>query len=193
MKLTPRILTLSTLLVLSGVADAHPLHAGAAMADGFLHPWLGWDHLLAMVAVGLWARQRQPGMAVAWLPAGFVAAVAVGAWAGHWRGDAAMVESWIALSLVGLGALLALRVRLSMPLALLLVPAMGLAHGWAHGVELPASAPGLPFAAGFVGATAVLHGIGVAIAAGVLSRGAAPLLRIGGIGILASGCGLLLG
>jgi urease accessory protein len=192
MKRIVPFLSVAALLALSTSADAHPLHAGFALRDGFLHPWLGWDHLLAMLAVGLWARQARSGRSLWLLPAAFVSAMAVGATAGHWIGSVTMIEPLIAASLIGLGALLALRVQLSWSVAAAVLLPMGLVHGWAHGVELPVDASVLPFAVGFLSASAALHAAGIVIAAQLRARGVAPLLRVGGLGVTVAGCGLLL-
>lgn len=180
------------------VAEAHPGHAGLALRDGFLHPWLGWDHLLAMLAVGLWARQLQRASGASLLqtlqlPALFVAAVAGGALAGHQLGGSGLVEALIASSLIGLGALLAVAGKVPRGIAAGLTLPMGLVHGWAHGAEMAADAPMLPFFAGFMLATAALHLCGVGLATLALNRGAGLLIRASGLGFAAIGCGLLVG
>ncbi len=188
-------------LCLPVIAEAHPGHAGFALRDGFLHPWLGLDHLLAMLAVGLWARQRQ-GMptgsshprslaSLLLLPALFVLAVALGAVAGERIGGSGVVEALIATSLIALGTLLAAARRLPLGLSVMLVPAMGLVHGWAHGAEIPADVPIQAYFAGFLSATVLLHLCGIGMAGLAMRRGAAPVLRAGGIGMAAIGCGLL--
>ncbi|HEY1078267.1 MAG TPA: HupE/UreJ family protein [Fontimonas sp.] len=178
------------------IAEAHPGHAGVALLDGFLHPWLGWDHLLAMLAVGLWARQQASGTALrplARLPALFVAAVAFGALAGRQLGGGGLVEALIASSLIGLGALLAVSRTLPFAIAAAITLPMGLVHGWAHGAEMAADAPMLPFFAGFMLATAALHLCGIGLAALALNRGGGLLIRASGLGFAALGCGLLVG
>jgi urease accessory protein len=192
-------IALVALLCLPAIAQAHPGHAGFALRDGFLHPWLGLDHLLAMLAVGLWARQVQDSPAGGsprtplLLPALFVAAVALGATAGERIGGNGWVEALIAASLIALGALLAAARRLPLGLSVALVPAMGLVHGWAHGAEMPADAPLQAYFAGFLSATALLHLCGIALASLAIRRGAALGLRAGGIGLAAVGSALLAG
>jgi len=191
-------IALAALLCTPVIAEAHPGHAGLALRDGFLHPWLGLDHFLAMLAVGLWARQlqgapadgSQPGSSLL-LPALFILAVAVGAIGGAQLGGNGLVETLIAGSLIALGALLAAARRLPLAATLALISSMGLAHGWAHGVEMPADAPMQAFFAGFLSATAILHLCGVALASLAMRRGVAVLLRAGGVGLAAIGCGLL--
>lgn len=190
-------------LCLPVIAEAHPGHAGFALRDGFLHPWLGLDHLLAMLAVGCWARQIQ-GMptggshprslaSLLLLPALFVLAVALGAVAGERIGGSGVVEALIATSLIALGALLGAARRLPLGLSVMLVPAMGLVHGWAHGAEIPADVPIQAYFAGFLSATALLHLGGIALASLAIRCNAAMTLRAGGVGMAAIGCGLLAG
>ena len=197
---TLRRIALLALLCVPVMAQAHPGHESFALRDGFLHPWLGLDHLLAMLAVGLWARQMQ-GTAnrpaspapLLWLPALFVVAVAVGAVAGERLGGNGLIESLIAASLIALGALLAAARRVPLAASIVLVPAMGLVHGWAHGAEMPADASVQAYFAGFLSATALLHLCGIGLASLALSRGASMALRAGGVGMAAVGCGLLAG
>ncbi len=198
-----RRIALLGLLCIPVIAEAHPGHAGLALRDGFLHPWLGLDHLLAMLAVGLWARQLQGVSAnggqprsfgsMLMLPALFILAVAAGAMGGEQLGGNGLIETLIATSLIALGALLAAARRLPLAATVALVSSMGLAHGWAHGAEMPADAPMQAFFAGFLSATALLHLCGIGLATLALKRGAAVLLRAGGVGMAAIGCGLLAG
>jgi urease accessory protein len=198
---SPRRIALLALLCLPVIAQAHPDHAGLALRDGFLHPWLGLDHLLAMLAVGLWARQLQSVSAnggqprsfgsMLMLPALFMLAVAVGAMGGAQLGGSGLIETLIATSLIALGTLLAIARRLPLAATIALISSMGLAHGWAHGAEMPADAPMQAFFAGFLSATALLHLCGIGLASLALNRGAAVLLRAGGIGMAAIGGGLL--
>lgn len=193
-----RRIALLAALCLPAIAEAHPGHAGFALRDGFLHPWLGLDHLLAMLAVGLWARQMQGNRArspasVLMLPALFILAVALGAVAGERLGGNGVVESLIAASLIALGALLAAARSVPFTVSIAMVPAMGLVHGWAHGAEMPAAAPMQAWFAGFLSATALLHLCGIALAGLAMKRGGAMALRAGGVGMAAIGCGLLAG
>jgi len=196
-------IALAALLCLPVMAEAHPGHAGMALREGFMHPWLGLDHLLAMLAVGLWARQlqaasaegsrrRSPGSSLM-LPALFVLAVAAGAMGGEHLGGSGLVETLIATSLIALGSVLAMARRLPLAITVALISSMGLVHGWAHGVEMPADAPMQAVFAGFLSATALLHLCGIGLASLAMKRGAAGLLRAGGVGMAAIGCGLLAG
>ncbi len=176
---------------------AHPGHGIAAPHDvlhGFMHPLHGADHLLAMVAVGLWAAQRS-GRARWALPAAFVGAMIVGFVLG--TGGIALpgAELAIAASVLVLGGVVALAVRMPAIGAATLVAAFALFHGHAHGVELPAAMAGAGFGAGFAASTALLHGAGIALALGVRTAVATRTLvaeRLIGAGIAAAGIVLLL-
>jgi urease accessory protein len=180
------------LLVFSGSAlslSAHPaiFHgagAGAAASAGFLHPLTGLDHLVVMVAVGLWAVQMG-GRALWALPCAFVGSMMIGGVTGLASGIAAPVaEHGIVASIFLLGAALGMAWRPSLLWAILLTSLAGLCHGYAHGSEMPSGLLPLLYFAGMVGATAILHAAGVG--AGSLARRAkAPLLlRASGVAVL---------
>ncbi len=137
-------------------------------ATGFLHPVGGLDHVLAMVAVGLWAGLLG-GRALWALPAGFLGAMALGFGLGAADVALPMVEAGILASVIILGALVAASARFSLMLAVPLVAVFGLLHGHAHGTEL-AGAGAIPYAAGFLIATAALHALGVFGAQAITSR-----------------------
>ncbi|NML15732.1 urease accessory protein UreJ [Azohydromonas sp. G-1-1-14] len=151
-----------TLATVAGTAAAHPGHA-TSLADGLAHPFLGLDHLLAMVAVGLWSARALPAARRWQAPAVFVAAMLAAALAA--LGGVALpgVEVAIAASVMLCGVLVALGRRMSPNAGLALVALAALAHGLAHGAEAPAGGFAA-FAAGFVAATAALHGAGLALA-----------------------------
>ncbi|CAO3404643.1 HupE/UreJ family protein [Azospirillum sp. 11R-A] len=171
-------------LVLPAVADAHTFGAhDAGFAHGFLHPIGGWDHLLAMVAVGLWAAQR--GGAALWaLPAAFVTAMIGGGLLGMTGIELPAVELGIAGSVIALGALIAAQSRLSLPVSLVVVSAFALFHGHAHGAEMPEAAQPLLYGLGFALATALLHGAGVGAALSLrgIVRGGTGALALRGLG-----------
>jgi urease accessory protein len=155
-----RILT-AALIALPTPLLAHGLHDEGTVLAGALHPVGGADHVLAMVAVGLLAAQL-PGRGLWALPVTFVGAMLAGGMLGAGGMPFPAVEPMILASIVILGVLVALAARLPLPALVALVASFGLAHGWAHGAEGPAS--GLPFyALGFVGATALLHLAGIAL------------------------------
>lgn len=181
------LLALPLLTFAAGSAFAHPGHDGGLTA-GLAHPYSGLDHLLAMVAVGLWAAQQQGG--ARWkIPLAFVAAMVAGGLMG-WAGLALpQVETGIAASVLVLGLMVAFALRLPATAAMALVAGFALCHGYAHGVEVPLAGGLSGFVLGFALATASLHGIG--LAAGSLTRRlSAGLLRAGGIGVAVAGAWL---
>lgn len=172
--------------VLPAVADAHTFGVhDAGFAHGFLHPVGGWDHLLAMVAVGLWAAQRS-GAALWALPATFVAAMIGGGLLGMAGVGLPAVEMGIAGSVIALGLLIAARSHLALPVSMALVALFAVFHGHAHGVEMPEAAQPMLYGLGFVLATAALHGAGVAAALALrgVGRGRTGALALRGLGAL---------
>ncbi|HUF80285.1 MAG TPA: HupE/UreJ family protein [Burkholderiales bacterium] len=176
-------------LTASGSALAHAgAHPGGGWAAGFAHPFLGLDHLLAMVAVGVWAAQ-QGGRYLLLLPSTFVAAMAAGAVAAAYGAGLPQVGGLLALSVLALGILVALAVKTSWHWPVALVALIAMVHGHAHGAEMPElSSPGLYFA-GFLAATAALHALGTA--AGTVLKTRPGILRYGGAAIGLAGSGLL--
>ena len=177
------------LLISAPLAQAHPGHGPADFAAGFIHPLTGWDHLLAMVAVGLWGAQL--GGRSRWaLPAGFVGAMTIGAAAGMAGWVPAGVEWGIMASVLILGLALASAVRVPLGAGLAVAAAAGLMHGLAHGAEMPVNSDSVRFLAGMIGATALLHAAGVT-AGSVAAHRRPAWLRIAGAAIAASGVLLL--
>ena len=191
---TTRFLAAIFLLVSSSTAFAHPGHNVSGFAAGLMHPFSGLDHLLAMVAVGLWAAQgnsMKRGRSKVWLlPATFMTMLAVGAGiAMQWQ-SLPLVEPGIATSVLALGLLIALSLQLPASLSVAITGLFGLLHGYAHGLELPRSAAPVEYALGFLAATAALHLSG--IAAGLAMRQRYALLtRFLGSAIAVSGVCLL--
>src|SRR6185312_15136983 len=134
-------------------------HSHMTLMEGLTHPFTGVDHILAMIAVGLWASQLGK-RAMILLPLTFPAVMAVGAAIGMSGPEMPWVEIGIAASVLVLGAAVALAVRPSLAVSVALIAVFALLHGYSHGVELPASVSGLTFGIGFVAATLVLHAIG---------------------------------
>lgn len=183
-------LAIATALLLSpALAFAHPGHDHAGLMSGIAHPILGLDHLLAMVAVGLWAAQ-QSGKARWALPLTFVATLLMGGLFGFTGLQLPLMETGIAGSVLALGLLIALAVRPPLAVAAGLTALFALSHGVAHGLELPALASPWGYAAGFVVATAALHGIGYAVAR-QLPQVASPLVRLAGAGSALAGVWML--
>jgi urease accessory protein len=170
--------------------SAHTGHGTASLFAGLVHP-LGFDHLLAMVAVGAWsvaalpAGRRLAGPAVFML--GLLAGAACGAAGVGWS----LVEVGIAASVAVFGAMLFAPRALPAPIGLAMVGVAALLHGLAHGAELPAGAAFGGYATGFLGATAMLHGLGLGI--GKWMTGARQWLwRVAGAGLGSAGLLLLL-
>jgi urease accessory protein len=155
-------------LALASPALAHDQEGvGGGLLSGVLHPLSGPDHLIAMVAVGLWGAQL--GAPALWLlPIAFPLVMAVGGFLGVLQIPLPAPEAMIALSAVLLGAAVATRLRPPIAAAVFVVGLFAIFHGHAHGAELPGAADPLAYGVGFVTATGFLHGCGIAI--GALAR-----------------------
>jgi urease accessory protein len=156
-------LALAIFLAVPAVASAHP-RSGAAggFLSGFSHPISGWDHILAMISVGLWGAQL--GAPAMWLlPVTFPMVMALGGMMGLLGIPLPGVELGIAASAVVLGAMVLSEARPRLWIAASIVGIFAIFHGHAHGTELPAGQDGLLYSAGFVIATGCLHGVGIAI------------------------------
>lgn len=179
------------LLLVVHAAEAHTGSSmGGGFSSGFIHPILGWDHVAAMVAVGLWgAFLGNPAIWV--LPVVFPLVMAFGGALGVLGIPLPSVETGIALSAIVLGAMVAFAVRPPIWFAAMIVAIFAIFHGYAHGTELPTSANPLSFSLGFVIATGLLHLCGVAL--GLLTRWPAGTVavRTGGAIIMLAGLGFL--
>ena len=171
------------------VAEAHTFGSqGAGLMAGLTHPFVGLDHLLAMIAVGIWAGQLG-GRAVWLIPLTFVSVMAAAATLASFGLLLPLMEPAIACSVLVLGLLIAGSVRLPTSVGALLVSLFAVFHGYAHGLELPQAASPILYGAGFVLATALLHGLGIGFASN--SRQHKMLQRIAGYSLIAAS-GLLL-
>jgi urease accessory protein len=159
-----RILTLALLLGTATLASAHTGHGTHGVAEGLAHP-LGLDHLLAMVAVGLWSALALPTGRRWQGPATFMAAMTVGAVLGAAGLGLPFVEQGIALSVALFGAMLIAAKRMPAHAGLAAVAAAAALHGLAHGAELPVGAAFVGYAAGFLATTGALHAAGLGLAA----------------------------
>lgn len=165
----------------------------SGLVHGFMHPVGGLDHVLAMVMVGVLAAQIG-GRALWLVPATFVAVMALGGAMGVAGLPLPYVEIGIALSVVVLGGMVALRRETSVLAAAGIVGLFAVFHGYAHGAEMPVDASGLGYAAGFMAATALLHVAGVALGIAInrlsavtgpaLVRSAGALAAVAGFGLL---------
>ena len=185
------------LALLPALALAH-VETGTAsgFASGFLHPVMGPDHVIAMIAVGLWGAQL--GSPAIWaLPITFPLVMALGGMLGVLGVPIPGVEIGIAVSAVVLGAMVALAVRPPLWVAMVIVGAFAVFHGHAHGTELPHAADPLAYGVGFVVATGLLHLAGILLGLAIARpmgaqavRFAGVLIALGGGWFLASGLGI---
>lgn len=179
------LLTAAALAATTLPALAHPGHDEAGLLSGFLHPLSGADHLLAMVAVGLWAAFL--GGRAFWLvPGAFMSAMVVGFLFGMNGMVLPAIEPGIAASVVVLGVMIATTARLPLAPSIAIIALFGLLHGQAHGAELTGSA--LRFGLGFTAATAMLHAAGMA--SGTVLARQRKLARA--LGMVIAGGGLLI-
>lgn len=174
-------------LALAPAAHAHSnLFPAAGFTAGFTHPWLGLDHLLAMLSIGLWAAFLTPGSRRVWrLPALFLGLMVAGGALGVAGVALPGVEAGIATSVLLLGLAMGAMARLPQGFAGLLAGLFALCHGHAHGAEMLAGTGFWSYALGFVAATGLLHLTGVLAGGALLHR---PVLYrtlgglIGGLG-----------
>jgi urease accessory protein len=172
----------------TGVGDTH------GFIHGLMHPLTGIDHILAMVAVGLFAAHLG-GRALWLVPASFVTVMAFAGVAGAAGIPIPFVETGIALSVIALGLMVAFEIELPVAAAMALVGFFAIFHGHAHGAELPENSSGLAYGVGFMMATASLHalGVGTGLFLGRLTEfGGEKITRISGCAISAAGVAILL-
>lgn len=180
--------TAATLSLLAGSAQAHALGGDGGLIGGLSHPLMGLDHLLAMIAVGLWAAQL--GRQAAWqMPLAFVSVMTVGFGLARLGLVLPVVEPMVVASVAVLGVLVAGAVRVSAGTGAMLVSVFAVFHGYAHGVEMPVTSSVWSYAAGFAATTAGLHLLGLGF--GLASRQRAVLTRLSGAAIAVSGVALM--
>ena len=179
-------------LILMLLVSATPLsaHVQEGQAQGFLtglrHPISGWDHVLAMISVGLWGAQL--GAPAIWLlPVTFPMMMAVGGFLALIGIPVAGVELGVALSALLLGLMVALEAKPKLAVAAVLVGAFAIFHGHAHGAELPAGQSGLAYSIGFVVATGCLHGVGILIGVAHTWATGRAALRLAGATVAIAG------
>ena len=191
-----RALLPAALLFLSSAAQAHTgVGDTNGFAHGFLHPIGGIDHVLVMVAVGLFA-VHLGGRALWLVPLSFVSMMIIGGALGMAGVELPFVGIGIGLSVVILGIAVAFGVNLPTVAAMAMVGLFAIFHGHAHGAEMPESVSGLGYAAGFVIATATLHvcGIGLGLLLGKLSEAQGTRVsRLAGSAMAVAGFAVLAG
>lgn len=189
--MTPLLLIALLLVVLPDTASAHSAEGTVGgFVSGFRHPLSGLDHIVAMVAVGLWGAFL--GRRAMWtLPVVFPVVMAFGGALGVLGVPIPHVETGIALSGIVLGLMVTFAAKPPIWIASVIVGFFAIFHGHAHGTELPAAANAMTFAAGFVISTGLLHLGGISL--GMLAHWpwGRITVRAGGVAIALVGCGFL--
>ncbi len=179
----PSLRTLALGAALALLAPLALAHEGQGLAggfaSGFAHPLLGWDHVIAMLAVGLWGAFL--GAPAIWLlPVVFPLVMALGGALGVLGVPLPSVEIGIAVSAIALGGVVAGALRPPLWVAALLVAVFAIFHGHAHGTELPQAADPVAYSLGFVIATGLLHLAGIGL--GLLTRWPNGRIAVRGLG-----------
>jgi urease accessory protein len=195
MKLLTRVAAASALALIAGGASAHPGHDAHGLIAGLAHPVGGVDHLLAMLAVGLWSTAALPASRRLLGPALFLLALALAALVGATGLGGAWVEPGIAASVALFGLMLVAPRRLPAGAGLVVIAAAALLHGLAHGAEAPAGAALASYVGGFLVTTALLHVGGLALGGAMLRlrdrcavwvwRATGAVVGLGGLVLLA--------
>jgi urease accessory protein len=173
----------------TGVGAAH------GFAHGFLHPIGGLDHVLAMVAVGIFAAGLG-GRALWAVPLTFMAFMLAGGALGFFAVPVPFVEAGIALSIVALGIAVAVNWNWPVAAAMAMAGLFAVFHGHAHATEMPLDASGSAYALGFLAATGLLHAAGIAAVratGGVALDRAKRVTQLSGVALAAAGIGMLTG
>ncbi len=180
------VLLLAT-LVAPSLAHAH---LGVSETSGFVHgmshPPSGLDHICAMIAVGLWAAQM--GRRSIWaIPLAFIAVIALGGILGGMDFTVPFVETGIVVSVLTLGVLIAASVRLPLTTSIAIVGLFAIFHGQAHGAEMPGTALGIAYGAGFLIATAFVHASGIGLGIAIQNLASPKIIRFAGMAIVLCG------
>ena len=182
----PIVLALLLMCCSSQVLAHSEVGVAGGLLSGFLHPIFGPDHLVAMVAVGLWGAQL--GSPATWiLPITFPAVMAVGGLLSVAGLSIPLIELGISASALALGAVVAACVKPPLWMAAILVGVFAVFHGHAHGSELPAAVNPLAYGIGFVVSTGLLHLCGIVIGLLIRWPAGANAIRLLGAGIAALG------
>ncbi len=184
---------MTLVVVLATISSGASAHTGVdheySFFAGLSHPFTGADHTLAMVAVGLWAGLNGGRALWAW-PLSFVGLMIGGGLLGAAEISLPWVEPGILASVVGLGLLVVAAVQLPIAAGAVIIAVFALLHGHAHGSEVHLELAAAPHALGFIVATAILHGIGLAVA--YVASGSTGRLAVRGAGALVAALGIYL-
>ena len=190
-----RALCTASLLALAGATHAFA-HVQPGQTQSFLtglgHPLSGFDHMLAMISVGLWGAQLGPP-AMWLLPVTFPLVMSLGGFLALVGVRLPGVEAGVALSALLLGLMVAAEAKPKLPMAAALVAVFAIFHGYAHGAELPAGESGLTYSIGFVIATGCLHLAGITIGLAHRWRSGQVAIRLLGASIALAGAFFLRG
>jgi|SRR3954447_6216267 urease accessory protein len=187
--ITRRLVAPLVLLASVSPAFAHTGHDASSFVHGFAHPLGGLDHVLAMVAVGLYATMLG-GRALWFVPGAFLGAMAIGGAMGLAGYALPYTEVGIAVSVIVLGIALAFRINVPSLAAMALAGLFAIFHGHAHGTEMPQTISGIEYAAGFLVATALLHALGMTLSI-ITARSRWRLVQASGAAIAVAGIALL--
>ena len=177
-------------ICVSSAAQAHVGGHAGGFTNGLAHPLYGLDHILAMVAVGIWASQL--GRPALWLlPVTFPLVMSAGALIG-WSGlPFPWLEFGIAGSVIALGAVIAFTIRPTLTISTAAIAVFALFHGYEHGAALPANGMPLPYGLGFVLSTLLLHVAGIAIGLATARPSLRFVTQASGVAIAIAGAGYL--
>lgn len=181
------LVAIAAMLLLPQSAMAHTvMSSSSGFVHGLSHPFTGLDHMLAMLAVGLWAAQM--GGRKLWLvPGAFVTAMVLGGVIGFAGVSLPYVEMGIVASVIVLGVFISGAFKLTMAISTLVIGTFAVFHGYAHGAEMSQGLGPVTYSIGFVLATAALHMIGMLAGMGVQNRNADKAVRLAGAAIAFSG------
>ena len=198
MKTTSLTTGLAAVLCVTAAGTAHA-HTGLGSTGGFMlgfaHPLGGLDHVLALTMVGLFAAQLG-GRAVWLVPATFIATMMIGGILGMAGIAVPFIELGIGLSVLVLGGIVALQMRPSVSIAMMLAATFAVFHGHAHGAEMPQNAAGLAYGVGFVTAGALLLAFGIGLQRAIdtaFGKAGLMMVRSVGAGVAAIGLGAVSG
>jgi urease accessory protein len=181
------MVAIAAICLLPQAAMAHTVMGSTSgFIHGLSHPFTGLDHMLAMIAVGLWAAQM--GGRKLWLvPAAFVSAMVLGGAIGFAGVSLPYVEVGIVASVIVLGVFISGAFKLTMAISTVVVGAFAVFHGYAHGAEMSHGLGPVAYSIGFVLATAALHMIGMLAGMGIQHRNVDKAVRLAGAAIALSG------